>query len=204
MNPKSASALVWFSALLILIGFVALDPGLRFVLFVLAAVCAAIPAVIGRERPRIIGVVALIAAALLAADAYPTSSSRLEAYVQHSSVAHRVEHAAEGGTLGKLGMLRSARTSYAIANKGASPADLNALSAGGKYLPEPPVLWLGNDGARVNVPHEPTTEYAYYPTRSLKDSGKWAFVNGRDDKDYGEIYIDCTHTDTKGTQWSSY
>ncbi|OGR99805.1 MAG: hypothetical protein A2V88_14805 [Elusimicrobia bacterium RBG_16_66_12] len=80
MNPKSASALVWFSAVMILIGFVALDPGLRFVLFVLAAVSAAMPALAGRERSRIAGMVALVASCLLAADGYPAFASRLKAY----------------------------------------------------------------------------------------------------------------------------
>ncbi len=85
MNPKSASALVWFSAIMILIGFVALDPGLRFVLFILAAVSAAMPALAGRERSRIAGMVALVASALLAADAYPAFAGRMKAYRERAA-----------------------------------------------------------------------------------------------------------------------
>lgn len=85
MNPKSASVLVWSSTVLILVGFVALDPGLRFVLFVLAAASAAIPALAGRERPRIFGLVALIASALLAADAYPAFRDHMRAYRERAA-----------------------------------------------------------------------------------------------------------------------
>lgn len=85
MNPKSSSALVWSSAILILIGCVALDPGLRFVLFAAAAASAAITALAGRERPRIIGLVALIASALLATDAYPAFRDHMRAYRERAA-----------------------------------------------------------------------------------------------------------------------
>ena len=71
MNTKSTSSLVLFSVILLVVGAIALNPALRFILCVLAAVSAAIPALLARNRWRIAGAVALVVAVVLAGISYP-------------------------------------------------------------------------------------------------------------------------------------
>ncbi|MFC1678919.1 hypothetical protein ACFL2T_01770 [Elusimicrobiota bacterium] len=80
MNPKSTSSLVWLSMILLLIGAMAMNPGLRFILFVLAAISAAIPAILARSRWRIAGFVTLVVAVVLAGISYPAFDRHMKQY----------------------------------------------------------------------------------------------------------------------------
>jgi len=64
MNPKSASALVWFSGALVVVALSALSPSFSFVLLVLAVVCAAAPAVFGSRKTRLFAVGLLVVSGL--------------------------------------------------------------------------------------------------------------------------------------------
>lgn len=71
MNPESAKTLAWTAGLLLLLGLIILSPTGAFALLVLAALCAAIPAVFGSKRPRVISLILLIASLGVAAGFYP-------------------------------------------------------------------------------------------------------------------------------------
>ncbi|MBI5208944.1 MAG: hypothetical protein HY927_03115 [Elusimicrobia bacterium] len=43
-----------------------------------------------------------------------------------------------------------------------------------------------------------------YAARTPADTGKWGYVNDPASPDFGLVFIDCTHTDAKGSRWSSY
>lgn len=80
MNPKSASSLVWLSVVLLLLGVVAMNPTLRFGLSVTAGIIAAIPAILGRKRLRIAGIVIFVVSAVIATVSYPASKQHMEQY----------------------------------------------------------------------------------------------------------------------------
>ncbi|HBL17418.1 MAG TPA: hypothetical protein DD417_11915 [Elusimicrobia bacterium] len=116
-------------------------------------------------------------------------------------VAHRRLQDAEGGTRGQLGRVRGAMEEYLKSHGGALPPSVKDLE--GLRTP-PPTLWIGNEGARASVPHEPTIESIDVLSLAGTDSGKWAVVTSTSDKDHGMVFIDCTHTDSKGSRWDSY
>jgi membrane protein implicated in regulation of membrane protease activity len=93
MNPKSASGLFFLAMILIFIGAVALDPGLRVFLFVSAAVSAALPVLLGGGRSRLPGLVVAVIAIYLAAQSYPAWRRHLKAY------GGRVERKANAGAV---------------------------------------------------------------------------------------------------------
>ena len=84
MNPESAKALAWTAGLLLVLGLVILSPTGAFALLVLAALCAAIPALFGRQRPRIISMLLLIASLGVAASFYPAFKRDLAVYMNRT------------------------------------------------------------------------------------------------------------------------
>lgn len=80
MNPKSASALFFLAMILILIGGMALDPGLSVFLFVSAAVSSALPVLLGGGRSRLPGLIVAVIAIYLAAQSYPGMRRQLKQY----------------------------------------------------------------------------------------------------------------------------
>lgn len=68
---SSASALNWFAAILLGLGLLMMSPSGSFLVFVLAALFAAAPAIFGTKRIRIAALILLLAAIILAASQYP-------------------------------------------------------------------------------------------------------------------------------------
>ncbi|MDP2137156.1 MAG: hypothetical protein Q8J74_04830 [Candidatus Didemnitutus sp.] len=71
MQSASARVLTVTAAVVLLIGFMVLSPSAGFLVFCLAALPAAIPAIFGTGKFRIISVVLLLAALGLAVVKYP-------------------------------------------------------------------------------------------------------------------------------------
>lgn len=84
MNPESAKALAWTAGLLLLLGLVIMSPTGAFALLVLAALFAAIPAVFGTKRPRVISLILLIASLAMAAKFYPAFKQDRAAYMNRA------------------------------------------------------------------------------------------------------------------------
>jgi hypothetical protein len=42
------------------------------------------------------------------------------------------------------------------------------------------------------------------PALGITDAGGWGYDNTVGDGWYGNIIVNCTHTDTKGTIWTAY
>ncbi len=78
INPKSASALVWFAAILIVAGWLVMSPSGAFALFVLAALFAVFPAVFGSRGTRIAAAVLLLVSIIFASIKYPEFKSERE------------------------------------------------------------------------------------------------------------------------------
>jgi hypothetical protein len=101
----------------------------------------------------------------------------------------------EESTKGNLGAIRHALGIYYRDMDGQYPADLAVLTAAGKYLPYLPE-------ARVRG-HHPETSDVHYGTKA-DDAGGWLYNNVIGDAGRGTVLVNCTHTDYKGSEWSSY
>jgi len=84
MNPKSAKALAWAAGFFIVPALMILSPTGAFALLVLAACCAAIPALFATGWARLISVALLAASVALAAGFYPAFKQDREAYMNRA------------------------------------------------------------------------------------------------------------------------
>jgi prepilin-type N-terminal cleavage/methylation domain-containing protein len=108
-----------------------------------------------------------------------------------------VRKASEGNSKGSLASIRSALSVYYGDMEGQYPMGLGRLTVGGKYL------------AVIAVSKEPN----YHPDVSTErdallsspsDGGGWLYDNTLGDANMGEMLVNCTHTDSKGSVWTSY
>ncbi len=107
---------------------------------------------------------------------------------------------AEGGIKNNLGELRQAVERYRRDHDGRSPDSIDAMVVA-KTIPVIPALWRRYDG----IAHSRTPAAGIVENTATTDSGRWAFVVSPSSPGLtGAIFIDCTHTDTKGSAWSSY
>lgn len=98
-------------------------------------------------------------------------------------------------TLRSLASLRAAAGRYAADAKSKGPLLLSELTKDGRYLAAiPPAVVPGLHPASAEV----------RPVGQTDDSGGWTHANWPGSEREGQIWINCTHTDSKGTLWSSY
>lgn len=71
MKKESASALAWFSAILLLAGWLVMSPSGAFALFVGAALFSAAPAISASKKTRVAAAALLLVSILFAAIMYP-------------------------------------------------------------------------------------------------------------------------------------
>ena len=106
----------------------------------------------------------------------------------------------EGATKGNLGAVRSALAIYYGDNEGQYPRDnLASLTTSAKYIKEIPTAKTPDyHVAAVTVNADSTTALA------ITDAGGWAYLNSSGSSDWGVVWVNCTHTDTRGSIWTSY
>ena len=100
----------------------------------------------------------------------------------------------EGGQQGNLGSIRSALSAYYADMEGQYPTGIPALTINGKYLSTVP------EGRSPNY-HNASAAVAVL---TANDAGGWVYNNVVNDFLRGAASVNCTHTDTKGSVWSSY
>ncbi|MFI5347659.1 MAG: type IV pilin protein [Elusimicrobiota bacterium] len=111
--------------------------------------------------------------------------------------AELIRKSSEGSSKGSLGALRSTLAVYYGDMEGQYPSQLASLTIGGKYLSV-----LGS--ARTpNYHADSSAETAGQPSAPT-DTGGWMFDNIPGDPSVGIVEVNCTHTDTKGTVWTTY
>ena len=96
-------------------------------------------------------------------------------------------------SLKALATLRAAVARYAADTKTKGPLDLSDLTKEGKYLSELPAVGLSGQhakSARVGA--------------LTDDTGGWVHSSWPGDPREGSVWINCTHTDNRGTSWSAY
>ena len=104
----------------------------------------------------------------------------------------------EGSTRGNLGSIRSALGIYYAETEGLYPDDALVLAAGGRFLKSFPKALI--------PPHHTASNSVSLGagTVGINDVGGWAYSNLSSDSEFGHLWVNCTHTDSKGTAWSSF
>jgi prepilin-type N-terminal cleavage/methylation domain-containing protein len=112
--------------------------------------------------------------------------------------AELIRKSSEGATKGNLGAIRSALSIYYGDMEGVYPASPAGMTLAGKYIATIPAAKTPNYhadssgntfGSTVNPPN---------------DAGGWVYDNLAGDSYYGSNFVNCSHTDTKGSQWETY
>jgi prepilin-type N-terminal cleavage/methylation domain-containing protein len=106
-----------------------------------------------------------------------------------------IRKSGEGASKGNLGAIRSALSIYYGDMEGQYPQAMTALTINAKYLSALPVAKTPNYHADSSAQNNATTS---------NDAGGWNYDNVAGDPNLGTVLVNCTHTDTKGTLWTSY
>ena len=109
-----------------------------------------------------------------------------------------IRKSGEGACKGNLGAIRSALSIYYGDMEGQFPANPEALTVGGKYIASLPAAKTPNyhDDSSAIALESVVLDYT--------DAGGWAYADVPGGQSYGGISVNCTHTDTKGSFWTSY
>ena len=111
--------------------------------------------------------------------------------------AELIRKSSEGASKGNLGALRSAMSIYYGDMEGTYPANVAALTIGGKYITTVPP-------AKAPNYHSDSSATSLYSVVGLTDVGGWAYMDVATNANMSNVYISCTHTDTKGSVWTAY
>lgn len=109
--------------------------------------------------------------------------------------AELIRKSSEGASKGNLGAIRSALSIYYGDMEGQYPADMPSLTVAGKYISAVPVAKAPN--------YHTDTSVAYNQTAS-NNTGGWSYNNTINDANQGTLWVNCTHTDTKSSVWTTY
>ncbi len=104
----------------------------------------------------------------------------------------------EGATKGNMAALRSALNIYYGDMEGSYPTAMQALTVNGKYISQLPISNPANYHPAWNGETDVATG------GGINDAGGWAYDNNGNDTNYGAVWVNCQHTDTKGSIWTAY
>src|SRR5438105_2075289 len=110
--------------------------------------------------------------------------------------ANLIRKSGEGASKGNLGSIRGALSIYYGDMEGQYPSDLASLTVGGKYLSTIPIAKAPN--------YHTDTSTVVEQISSADTGGGWIYNNLVTDPNFGTLWVNCTHTDTKGTAWTTY
>lgn len=108
--------------------------------------------------------------------------------------AELIRKSGEGSTKGNLGAYRSALSIYYGDMEGQYPDGLGGLFT--KYMATPPSTKLS--------PYHPDQVWTTTGTSVPSDVAGWGYDNVQGDANVGQVWVNCTHTDSKGTVWATY
>lgn len=106
-----------------------------------------------------------------------------------------IKRSKEGATKGKLGGIRSALSIYYGDQEGAFPNTPDALTVNGTYM---------NTIPAAAMPPNHAADKNFDLNADENDGGGWTYNNVATDANWGELLVNCTHTDAKGTIWTTY
>jgi prepilin-type N-terminal cleavage/methylation domain-containing protein len=116
-----------------------------------------------------------------------------------------IRKSSEGACKGNLGAIRSALAIYYGDMEGRYPIDATALTVNGKYLAAIPTAKAPNYHADTSVMESLPAACASVGM-DFNDfrNGGWIYCGAPNDPLVGSVYVNCTHTDTKSTVWTTY
>jgi len=106
-----------------------------------------------------------------------------------------IRKSSEGASKGNLGAIRSALSIYYGDVEGVYPTTMENLTVGGKYLSVVPV---------AKAPNYHNDSSAILNGSAPTDAVGWAYLNVETNANFGTVWVNCTHTDTKGSTWTAY
>lgn len=112
-----------------------------------------------------------------------------------------IRKSSEGASKGNLGSIRSSLSIYYGDLEGQYPSQLAALTVQSKYLGAIPNAKTPNYHADASTEADWGGTVTTMPT---DETAGWAYNNASTDPNVGQLNVDCTHTDTKGSIWTSY
>ncbi|MFC1679898.1 type II secretion system protein [Elusimicrobiota bacterium] len=102
----------------------------------------------------------------------------------------------EGATKGNLGAVRSALSIYYGDMEGYYPVNINSLTTGGKYMSALP---------KAKTPNYHSASASVFNASAVGDGTQgWRYDNNTADPNYGTLWVNCTHTDSKSATWTTY
>ncbi len=102
----------------------------------------------------------------------------------------------EGATKGNLGAVRSALSIYYGDMEGYYPSNAESLTVNGKYLSAVP---------KAKTPNYHGDSSAFTMASVVGDGAPgWRYDNVAADANYGTLWVNCSHTDSKGSVWTTY
>ncbi|MBI3564199.1 MAG: type II secretion system protein [Elusimicrobia bacterium] len=111
--------------------------------------------------------------------------------------AELIRKSGEGASKGNLGSIRSALSIYYGDMEGTYPAQIAALTTAGKYLSTVP-------SAKTPNYHTDSSAEVDGALTAITGAGGWYYDNVAGDSNLGQTIVNCTHTDSKGSVWSTY
>ena len=106
-----------------------------------------------------------------------------------------IRKSSEGACKGSLGAIRASLSIYYGDMEGQYPTDLASLTVAGKYLGSIPNSKTPNYHSDLSTIQQAAT---------ANDQGGWNYDNATGDVNLGTAWVNCTHTDTKGSVWTTY
>jgi hypothetical protein len=95
-------------------------------------------------------------------------------------------------------LIRSSMSIYYGDMEGVYPADMYALTLNSKYMASIPLAKTPNYHA------DSSSEKLGNSGSGPDDTTGWLFGNVATDQFYGQFFVNCSHTDTKGSAWTAY
>ena len=112
--------------------------------------------------------------------------------------AELIRKSSEGASKGNLGALRSALSIYYGDMEGNYPSTLSSLTVGGKYVTVIP------NAKAPNFHGDASTSVLLSVSANPTDVGGWYYNDQTTNANVGNVLVNCTHTDTRGSVWTAY
>lgn len=125
--------------------------------------------------------------------------------------AELIRKSTEGQVKGTLGSLRSALSIYYADMEGNYPDDVYSMTIAGKYIATISSVKIPDYHPSTTVIRHNWNTNPFGCSANMLNTGEWIYWNEAGSAcvlsaphTLGELWVACSHTDTKGSVWSNY